>query len=319
MDVLVLGAGALGQPFGFHLQRAGANLGFVVKPKYREELESGLRLHEHGLFGGPTQHEFDDFDLYTDYANLEGGDWDQVWLCVSATAIRGDWLEDFLEAIGSTTLVSIQPGLEARDYLEERYPADQIVSCRVSMIAYPTPLPGEDLPEGDVAYFMPPAQPLAFGGAMEPADDVASFLRQGGLATEVREDVVSFGVFTSAVLETFIAGLELEDWSLSRYRASETFELAMEAANQGLDVVGAEFGEEAPSSVRTVASTWVLGMGVPFARWTVPFPLEAYLEEHFTKVGDQTRAELRDLIAKGREHGLDVDAIERLAERAESA
>ncbi|MFB6372346.1 MAG: ketopantoate reductase family protein, partial [Bradymonadaceae bacterium] len=158
MNVGILGAGALGQPFGKYVADGGADLTYIVKEKYREETERGFRLHRHRTFGGPVAEQFDNYDVLVDYDRVAEVDWDHVWLCVSSPAIRGEWLEEFLDAIGETTLVSIQPGLGDREFLEQKYPASRIVSVRVSLIAYPTPLPGEDLPEGDVAYYMPPGE-----------------------------------------------------------------------------------------------------------------------------------------------------------------
>jgi 2-dehydropantoate 2-reductase len=318
--VAVVGAGALGQPFGYHISEAGASVTYVVKEKYREEASRGFGLYQHGLFGDPTHIEFTDFEVQVDYGPLSEVDWDQVWLCLSSTAIRGDWLEEFLEAVGETTLVSIQPGLGDREYLEQQYPAERIVSGRVSMIAYPTPLPGGDLPEGEVAYFLPPGEPMWLGGG-EPgrAEQVAEMLNAGGCKADVRDDVRSYTMFTGALLETAVAGLELADWSLSEFRKGPTLDLALEAGREAIDIVADYYDTSPPMGVRLGSSASLMKIGLPMASFVMPFDLEAYLEEHFTKVGDQTRHELETFAEEGRSRELPVEALTELRERLGAA
>lgn len=312
MRILVVGAGALGQPFGYHLQESGADVAYSIKPRHRDDCEGGFTLHEYRMFGGPERHEFADYELFEDYDALDVDTWDQVWLCVSSPAVRGDWLPELLDAVGDTTLVSIQPGLDVREHLESLYPADRIVSIRVSTIAWKTPLPGEELPAGDIAYFLPPGEPNLAGGAMERAEDVVSVLREGGCPAEVDEDVLTAGAYGAAVLEPAVAALETADWSLRDFRDGEALPLASRAASEALRVVADKYGESPPWTMRMATRPWVMRLGVPFLSWVMPFDLEAYLEEHFTKVGDQTREELADYIELGDEGGLEVDGLREL-------
>ena len=312
MNVAVLGAGALGQPFGYHLSEGGADLTFVVKEKYREETEEGFTLHRHHMLGATEALEFDDFDVVVDYDRLGEQEWDQLWLCVSSPAIRGEWIEELLEAVGETTLVSIQPGIDDREYLEERYPAERIVSGRVSMIAYPTPLPGEDLPEGDIAYFLPPGERIWLGGEAERAGMVAEVLEAGGCPSGVREDLREYMLFSGALLETVVAGLEVAGWSLKGFRQHEIFEVALQAGREARDVVAARFDTTPPLSMKLAGGSLTMRLGLMLAPGVMPFDLEAYLERHFTKVSDQTREELEAFIESGRSEGLEVEALEQL-------
>ncbi len=313
--IAIVGAGALGQSFGYYLSRSGADLTYVVKETYRESVESGLTLHEHRIFGGPERHDFDDFDVCVDYDDLAERQWDQVWLCVSSPAIRGDWLPELLEAVGETTLASIQPGIDDRAYLETHYPAERIASGRVSLIAYETPLPGEELPEGHVAFFMPPAERIWWGGSTSAAHDVADRLEAGGCPAGVRDDLQSYALFSSALLEATVAGLELADWSLKAFRGSAELDLAMEAAHEAIEIVAAKFDASPPLAVRIGARSLAMQLGLPIASAVLPFDLETYLREHFTKVGDQTRDELQAFIDNGREHDVPTENLETLLEQ----
>jgi 2-dehydropantoate 2-reductase len=316
--VAIVGAGALGQAFGWYLHCAGAELTYVVKETYRESTEAGFTLHELRMLGGPRRHEFDDFEVCVDYDALADEDWDQVWLCVSSPAIRGDWLPELLEAVGETTLASIQPGIDDRDHLEAHYPAERIASGRVSMIAYPTALPGEELPEGDLAFFMPPGERIWWGGSQTAAREVADLLEAGGCPAGVRDDLRSYALFSSALLETLVAGLELADWSLSDFRRGSELDLAMTAADEAIDVVAAKFQASPPMGLRLGTSSLSMRLGLPVASALIPFDFEAYLEAHFTKVSDQTRDELRAFIDNGRAHDIEVEALSALLERLEA-
>lgn len=312
MRILIVGAGALGQPFGYHLNQGGAEVAYSVKPEHCDECESGFTLHRYRMFGRPNRLEFDDYEVYVDYDEISELDWDQVWLCVSSTAVRGDWLPALMEAVGETTLVSIQPGLEVREHLESHYPAERIVSGRVSMIAWPTPLGDESLPEGDIAYFLPPAQPVYFGGGAGRAGRVAELLDDGGCPAATHDEVLSYGAFTSAILETAVAGLEVTGWSLRAFRRSEMLETAAQAGSEALRVVAAKYDRKPPWMVRIASRPFFMRLGLPVFAFVLPFDLEAYLEEHFTKVGDQTREEIVDFIESGEMHGLEVGSLRSL-------
>lgn len=48
MNILVGGAGAVGQVYGRHLARAGHAITFFAKPAHRAALEEGMPLHRLG-------------------------------------------------------------------------------------------------------------------------------------------------------------------------------------------------------------------------------------------------------------------------------
>src|SRR5690554_7703480 len=51
--ILMVGAGAVGQTYGYHLSRGGADVTFFVKEKYRAEAEAGFLMHQHRPLRGP--------------------------------------------------------------------------------------------------------------------------------------------------------------------------------------------------------------------------------------------------------------------------
>ncbi|QDG52339.1 ketopantoate reductase [Persicimonas caeni] len=306
--ILMVGAGAVGQAYGYHLHQGGADVAFLVKEKYREETEAGFVLHRHRMFRRPDTFGFADFDVYTDYDEVEKVEWDQVWLCMSSTALRGEWLEDLCGRLGDATLVSLQPGIADVHRVEEVYDPTKVVFGLITLIAYGAPLPGEALPEG-VAYFLPPLTPIPFSGRPERAARVAHALARGGCRATVDPKTPQLAAFGAATMNPAIAGLEVAGWSLERFRKTPALEIATAAAKEALQVVGMYHFAKVPLSARTLRRPEILGPGLALAPPLMPFDLEVYLEYHFTKVGDQTRQILADYIALGEAQGNPTRAL----------
>lgn len=306
MKVLIVGAGAVGTTYGFHLAQGGADVTFMVREKYAEALRrDGLRVVR--LNRGRTPELFTGFEVVTDGA----GDWDQVWLTVSSTALRaGDWLDRLLPTVGDATLVTLQPGLEDRAWIEARYPAERIVSGMISLIAYQTPLPGEDLEPG-VAWWFPPLSPSPFSGSRDAVDHIVRTLRAGGCPAKRSQDVAAQVAFGSAMMMPIIAGLEVADWSLRGLPRHAVWSVCRQAGREASDIARPGFRRWL---VAGVMSGWVLRPGLWFARRVVPLDLETYLKYHFTKVGEQTREALRLYVTRGAERGMRHGAVRALHE-----
>ncbi len=306
--ILLVGAGAVGLSYGYHLRRGGAEVGFLVKEKYRDEAEAGYTLHRHRLLRRPTSFRFEDFEVYTDYDAVGEHHWDQVWLCVSGTAIRGEWLGELCAHIGDATLVSLQPGVKGQRFVESAYDPAKVVYGVITLIAYQSPLPGEDLATG-VAYLLPPMAPIVFSGQPERAAPVAHALARGGCPAKIDPDAPLMAAFGSAVMIPAIAGLEVAGWSLERFRRTPALEISTAAAKEALSVMGLYHFAKVPWGVRTLRRPELLGLGLSVAPALLPFDLEVYLQYHFTKVGDQTRQLVDDWISLGEAQGNPTRAL----------
>ena len=137
-----------------------------------------------------------------------------------------------------------------------------------------------------------------------------ALLRAGGLPAAPHKDVRAAAAFPSAVMMAYLAALELAGWSM-RALARDGIELGARGAREALAVVALASGKP-PMTARLVSRPTVLRVGLWFARHVVPLPLEIYLRQHFTKVGDQTRALLAGYITRGHDGGVDVGALEQL-------
>ena len=129
MRALVVGAGAVGQVYGHHLQRGGAEVWFLVKPKYAEECRAGFTvypLNDRRRRAEPRRFAADGVVTRDDEVAAEA--WDQVYLTVSSTALRGPWLPGLARAVGDATVISLQPGIEDRKHVVQYVPEARLVS-----------------------------------------------------------------------------------------------------------------------------------------------------------------------------------------------
>ncbi|MGE0713090.1 MAG: ketopantoate reductase family protein [Planctomycetota bacterium] len=310
---LIVGAGAVGQVYARHLQRAGLEVGLFVREKYAADARAGLLMYPLNERRGTTARLEADAVL-TRIDEVAASRWDQVWLCTSSTALRaGTWLAELCEVLGEdTTLVGLQPGLESQSFLAERHPPERTVMGMIGFISYQAPLPGHDQPDPPgVAYWFPPLSPSPFSGPVERRDAVVAALRKGGCPAKVTADATLPAALGSAVLMPHLVALEACDWSLSGLSRSEHLKVASEGSRQAIEVVRREAGAK-PPCLRYAVKPWVLRAILALGPHVVPLPLEDYLRYHFTKVGDQTRFMMERYVEIGRGLEAPVDRLEAL-------
>lgn len=316
--ILLVGAGAIGQVFGWFLQSAGCEITFLVKPKYAEEARRGFTLYELGIFKqDPEPREFSGFGVLCTTEEVSAQRWDQIWLCVSSTALRaGTWVEELARATGAATWVMLQPGLEDRDWLLQRITPERLITGRVPFISFHAPLsPQEPVPRPGMAFWLPPLSPGLFSGPEERLQEVLRALRAGGCPARRAPDVTRASAIFTALLVAFMDGLEAAGWSFERLLEPESLAQVLPAAQEAARIAAWRTQQRAPP-VLSLLRPWLLKLMMPLASWVVPFDLAAYLRVHFTKTADQTRWMLREYLALGSQAGLPVEALQAASLRA---
>ena len=312
--VLVVGAGAVGQVYGRHLQLGGAEVTFFVRDRYRATVERGFDMYT--LNGRrPTEPvRFEAFSVVTHPDEVAARRFDQVYLTVSSPALAGAWLRELVAAAGDATIVALQPGKDDEAVLlAAGVPAERLVSGMITLISYSAPLPGETrFPRPGMAYWFPPMAPMPLSGPRERAAAVVDALRAGKLPAKRHPDVPSSVAFPSAILMPYLVALETAGWSFRELGRGRAIELGARAAREALAVVAAGSGRRPSLGARLMARPRMLRLALWFGRRVTPLPLEIYLREHFTKVHDQTIEFMLGYIAKGKHAGLEVTALEQL-------
>lgn len=304
--VLIVGAGAVGQVYGRHLRAGGASVAFLVRPRYAAEARQGFAMAY--LNRGTAIEREEGFEILDDLAQVAGQRWDQLWLCISSPALRGDWLAPTLAAAGGARVISFQPGLRDGELLGTLVPPERLVKGLISFSAWSSPMPGE--PEGPkhLAYWMPPLSANLFEGP--GAVEIAACLRAGGLPAR-RGPASEATARGSAVLLPAVAALECADWSFAGLRRSPWAELAGRGASEAM-AIGAAFHGVSPGLAGALVGPGLLRMASVVAPWVAPFDIERFFKAHFSKVGEQTLLALGAWIAEGKARGLPVTALSEL-------
>ncbi|WP_224243395.1 ketopantoate reductase family protein [Hyalangium gracile] len=319
--VLLVGAGAIGQVFGWYLQSGGAQLAYLVKPKYAEEARRGFTLYELGIFEQePRPMEFSGFGVHVSTEEVAAERWEQVWLCVSSTALRaGNWVEELARATGEATWVMLQPGIEDRDWLLQRIPPERLVTGMVPFLSFHAPLtPREPVPRPGTAFWLPPMSRGLFSGPEDRLQAVIRALKAGGYPAHRLADVTRTSAIPTALLTSFVDGLEAAGWSFSRFLEPESVERVRQVAGEAVAIAAWRMQQRAPP-MAPLLRPWLFDLIVSLGSWMAPFNLEDYLRVHFTKVADQSRAMMRTYLELGSKAGLPVAALQAASQRTAAA
>lgn len=304
--VLIVGAGAVGQVYGRHLQRGGASVGFLVRPRYAARVRQGFAMAN--LNRGAAIERFEGFEVLEDLDGVQVARWDQLWLCVSSPALRGDWLGPTLSAVGQARVVSFQPGLRDSELLSPHLPPERRLKGLITFSAWDAPLPGAPTGPAHLAYWSPPLSPNLFQGP--GAAEIAACLRAGGLSARQgpAEEMTARG---SAILLPAVAAMECAGWTFSGLRSAPWASLAGRSAAEALTIVSAHLGFS-PGPMGVLTGAGLLRLLSHAAPLVAPFDIERFFEAHFRKVGEQTSLALKSWISEGEARGLPVQSLQEL-------
>lgn len=309
-SVLVVGAGAIGQVYGHFLASGGAQVTYYVRERYREAAERGFPLAQLESRRRRRALPAAAAEVVSSCAEVAARRFDQVYLTVPSDALEGPWLAELLAAAGAAILVSLTPGAGDRDRLVAAGAApERLVSGFLALVAYHAPLPGEDssVPACTTVWF-PPLSPCLFSGPAAARDEVLAALAAGGLPARAHRDVPALGAFGSSAMLAFMLALEAAGWSLAELRQPRRLAEACAAMRESVDLTARDFGKP-PLGVRLATRPWLLRAALALAPRFAPFPLQTYLQVHFTKVGEQTRHLVRAALDRGHAAGLEAPAL----------
>ncbi len=96
-NILVVGAGGLGLACAYHLQLAGAEISFLVRPHRQEALSRPQRLY---CYNDHTVKVLDNYRVFTAVDALEGQSFDFILVTLDGATCRGEAGVATLEALG---------------------------------------------------------------------------------------------------------------------------------------------------------------------------------------------------------------------------
>jgi Ketopantoate reductase PanE/ApbA len=310
MKILIVGAGAVGQVYGWHLRQAGHDISFFVKTKYQDEVAAGLNLYRL-KHTGTRHHVWPQVQTLSALSEVAAESWDQVWLTLSSDALRGELATQLLGVVGQATVVCLQPDLEDGAYVKAHLPSPtQMVQGLITFISYQSPLPNQTGPEG-IAYFLPPLSPGLFAGEHQRVHSVVQALKAGGISARITPDFAKAAAGAPALLQPLMLALEINDWQLSTL-GSTHLPLGLLAAGEALDVAHTHSGADI-RIMKKILIPRLWRIIIVLAKRVLPLDLEQMLHYHYSKVGVQSRLMLDTVIRLGQQHGLKTTSLQLLS------
>ena len=317
MRILIVGAGDVGRTYGHHLQRGGASIAFLVKEKYRQSAQRGWTLRWMRPAQAALTDRFEAQGILTSMDAVARESWDQVWLAMSSDALDPSWLDPLLLAVRDAPIIGLQPGMDDDEMLQSRICSDRLVQGLIGIVAWESPLPGEQgTPEG-LAYWFPPLSASLFCGPRPLVDNIVRTLKKGGCPARRVDDVAQVRARASGALMPLITALEASNWSFSQLAHSDQLATGLRGAQEALAIVAAHRAEGRPIW-RCLLKGFLVRLLLPIARRLAPMDLERYLRHHFTKVGSQTRQMMRSYIDVGTRHALPTNTLDSLLASSEA-
>jgi len=235
---------------------------------------------------------------------------------MSSAGLRGPWLADLIQAIGDSALVSLQPGLEDREYILKSFGGrlidGRLVDGMIPIVSYMAPLPGEDIPTPGIAYWIPPGSTGPFSGPEEIVKPLVTILRQGGFPARISRDVRRDSLVPSAILTVIITALENSDWSFQKLAEGSELKLASQAILEVLQAICRKREVKTPAFVSLIAQPLFFRSLLSLSRWIVPFDFETYLRVHFTKVQDQMHESMKEYSQLASDYSIPTPTLSKL-------
>lgn len=309
MNILIVGAGAVGQVYAHYLALGGAKISFLVRPAHAGEHDDGFTLYPLHSKGHYRPVRLRPERIYTSLDDATKQTWDQVWICVPTTALVKPWVDDIARATGDATLVFFPAGIRVIERLG--LPVDRCVSGLISMMSYFAPMEGDpsDLAPG-VAFWFPPLSPTMFGGPDERRDAVIDALKRGGCPAASGK-VTEAGAFGSAVLMPHIVGLEGAGWSYDELARSDWLRDSVAATHEALSAAAAHLQIARPF-LFALLRPWTVRLILAVVRFLAPLDVATFFKTHFTKVRSQTEMQMAQYIVLATKAGESSTALTKL-------
>ena len=311
MNILIVGAGAVGKVYGRHLALGGAKVSFYVKDKYAEAVKRGLTFYV--LNDKKTRHTpliWKDYGVFTTPNSASKEKWDYVILAMSSTALRSGWIDEFLPAIKDASVLTLQPGMFDFEYLSARMPKTRLIDGTINVVSYEAPLPKEIVPVPGTAYWFPPGSHAAFSGEPSRTTPLIETFTKGNFAAKSSTDARKQNVAAGPSLTLLTRALELSDWSFEKLKNGNWLKIACEAMPEAVAVQAKKTGSPMPKTF--LLKPWFFKLILNLTKFVIPFDFETYMKVHFTKVQDQVHDNLRTMFEYGRTHSIPTGNLEKL-------
>lgn len=337
MDLLIVGAGAVGATYGYLASRlgpaGGARVTYFIKPKHRADLANGIQLYWWRRGRKADSIHFDHFSMIDDPSELHTKKFDAVLITLPSDKFRAEgWLEKFIAdfSVGSPDgrIWSLQPSASDQSYLAEKLGARvadfRVVRGRIPIMGYLAPMPGEPFEKPGYAFYIPPGAKAGWSSKNEAAArEAVTLFENGGLPSRLMDEKPTPGsLVPEALLRALVAGLEQSEWSFDRLLNGPNIHLVTGGMREMI-AIGAKSARIGDASrkwwVRVASSPFGIKAAIGIVRKIVPFDFEAFMRVHFTKVEAQMHLTIEEQIEVAKRNGLPATNLVLLRGRKKTA
>ncbi len=312
-----MGAGQVGVVYGYHAQKGGAHVAFLVREKYVAEARQGFHLYP--LHEGKKAHaHYRASEVLSDWKEAGRSKWDWVILAIPSPSLHQPWFTEMKAAIGTSPIVALQLGMNDAAWLEEQLGKDRVFYGMINLISYAVPLRGHPVPEPGTAYWFPPLSSMPFSGPDESQlRALVEVYQNGGMKSGMVRDTGATLRFPDFLLTALVTALELVGWKFKDLNRTQDVQLAIQAAEEQNAILDRKLGTKRPFYF-SILQPCFMRFALRLAKRLMPLPLEPYIEVHFKKVNEQFQRGRQEMIQQGKEYGLSTGAIEELDRRLAS-
>jgi hypothetical protein len=312
--ILIVGCGAVGQVYGLYLQKVGVELALYARPATADRLKQALELGGVPLFQTSyfrrrdvIAHRLDNYRVVTDVAESQKFRPDQIWFTTPSPVYYSEWFREFLLRVTSDRVVCFAPEGGRSEFPPDGV-EDRLVFGGTTFMAWQGGPEGGGGQPGGVNFCLSPLG-ILLTGKEEACRDVKQLLQKAGFRVMIGEQDSHMQACVTAVMTTFVAGLELSGWSLGAFRKSPWLKDAAGACREAVMSQLPRTG----AFQRALLGVTVLSTGFSLAAvllpLLVPFDLEKYLKFHYLKTRDQTLTLLDVFVGDGKRQGLPVQKV----------
>ena len=323
MNILIVGAGAVGSVFGYHLQNGGAKISYLVKPNHLDSMKNGIQLYLKKTASKKSKSiRFTNYQVYSNAKEYASFHFDYVILTMPSNSLVGNWLPELLDLLGKKmVLVSLQPGMKDQEYILGlgKLGPDRLLIGSIPIVSYLAPLPGETITPPGYVSWTPPGQKVILQGPIEKAESLAAVFSHGEMPSKALNSMVQISIVPSIFLQILVASLESNEWCFKRLFRKGNLEITSKAISQAIPIAAAMSKIPNPMKIPIVwffTKPFVIKFILKQAKWVVPFDFEAYMKVHFTKVGEQMHQGMKLLISEGEKFELPKETIEMLSRKS---
>lgn len=308
MNILIVGAGAVGQVYGYHFQQQGHQVTFLIKEKYQAELSEGMTLYhlnKDKSLENPIS--FQQYQLVTAWPDHKDHHFDVIVLSIPSTALRHLPFADVERCCNQKTpILMLQPSAEDFAILSRNIPGVPLAEGLISLIAYQTPLIdnrnqqlSQQPDKRGIAYYLPPMAMPVSSNNKQLARQLTALFSDSQIKARVSRSAIADSKLPSAFLMTFLCALEAADWKLEQLSRNKALLTELTRAQHFF------LPTRLPQHWQQLTMRFFITAAlrpityrllIRIAPSLLPLPLEAYLKSHFSKVRQQTLLYMQDYI-----------------------